>query len=142
MPIHAVGKNTRRLITEKGWTISGASDRSGIPLPTLKAIIYGTYKAVKTDSLEKLAAAFECNVDDLFLEDGQASQSYGGVDGSLLEICLEQVDLYLKVEKKSLSKIKLIKVVNNLASLTEKKRKNNSSYIPDKEVVEWIIENS
>jgi DNA-binding Xre family transcriptional regulator len=61
----AVKENVIYKIKKKGWSIVTTSQRSGLPEITIKSIIYGTTNSQRFSTLEKLAKAFECDVNEL-----------------------------------------------------------------------------
>jgi DNA-binding Xre family transcriptional regulator len=70
----AVQENVIYQIKKKGWSIVTASQRSGLPEITIKSIIYGKSNNQRLSTLEKLAKAFECNVNELI--DNKIHQVY------------------------------------------------------------------
>jgi hypothetical protein len=63
--MNAVGKKVLEHIQNHGWSVPTTAKRSGLPIPTVKNIIYGHSQTHKKQTLEKLAHAFGCKVEDL-----------------------------------------------------------------------------
>ncbi len=57
----------RKKMDDKGMTIKHLSDISNISEDTIKAILYHRVKDVKLSTAIKLANAFDCSLDELFL---------------------------------------------------------------------------
>lgn len=126
---------------EKGWSVVTTSERSGVPVATIKSIIYGKKPATqRITTLEKLAKVFDCTVNDLITEENVAEVKK--LDVELFKECLDAVELYLKHKDLDLHKEKLMRVIESLSSLLLKKKIKNLPYAIDDDTIEWIIDNT
>ncbi len=124
-------------IKDRDWSIPRAAKESGLPLPTLKQIIYGKGRANVT-TLEKLSTALECGIGELIAESSTKNPSN---DVEILKKCLLALDNYTQKHNISLSKEDSMSVMDSLYSLTLKKQTNGKSYGIDEETIGWIIDN-
>jgi DNA-binding Xre family transcriptional regulator len=135
-------KKVKDYLGEKGWSIVTASEKSGLPVTTIKSIIYGKSAGQRVSTLEKLAKAFDCSVNDLItdLDDGNQSNNEQ-LDTVLFKECIDAVELYLQHKPLSYSKQKIVVAVDSLFSLLIKKKRRNLPYSIDNDTIEWIFEN-
>jgi len=132
-------KKVKDYLEKKGWSIVTASEKSGIPLPTIKSIIYGKSVNQRIATLEKLAKAFDCSVGDLIDDNGDIGNEK--VDLELFKECLDAVETYLLKNSLEFSKDKTMKIIDSLFSLAFRKKKKNVPHLADDETIEWIIDN-
>ncbi len=133
-----VGNNLIAKIKDKGWTIKSTAEKAKIPLPTINNILYGTSEG-SVSTLNKLAKALDCTVDDLVVD--SEVESKVGQDLELLKECLSIYDEYIKQKGLKFSREKSMKIVDNLVSLYSKKKEKGLDYKVDQDTIEWIIEN-
>jgi len=127
---------------ERGWSTVTTSERSGIPVVTIKSIIYGKSSGQRITTLEKLAKAFDCTVNDLITDTDAKESKNGQFNADLLKECLDAVEIYLEKKNLIYKKEKVMKVIENLSSLFSKKKNKNIPYTIDDDVIEWIINNT
>jgi transcriptional regulator with XRE-family HTH domain len=132
-------KKVKDYLEKKGWSIVTAAEKSGLPLPTIKSIIYGKSANQRITTLEKLAKAFDCNVGDLIGDNEDANSEK--LDLELFKECLDTVESYLTRNNLEFSKDKTMKIIDSLFSLAFRKKKKNISYKADDETIDWIIDN-
>ena len=64
----AISDNIGRLLKERTMTPRELSQRSGVPLPTIRNIQYGKTKNPHTDTIRAVAKVLGCSVDELTKE--------------------------------------------------------------------------
>jgi len=138
--MHITQKKVKNYLEKKGWSIVTASEKSGLPIPTIKSIIYGKSVNQKITTLEKLAKAFDCNVSDL-IEDDNDDIGSEKIDLGLFKECFDAVESYLVKNKLEFSKDKTMKIIDSLFSLAFRKKRKKSPYSTDDTTIEWIIDN-
>lgn len=127
---------------EKGWSIPTTAERSGVPVTTIKSILYGKSSTQRISTLEKLAKVFECSIDDLVAEeDKNKSLEKQRLDKELFQKCLDAVESYMEEKSIRYDKDKMMKIIDSLFSLSLKKRSQKSSYEIDNATIEWIADN-
>jgi len=124
---------------ERGWSIPETARRAGLPLPTVKNILYGDNSTHRTNTLEKLAKAFGCTIDNLVIDDLAIKEDK--LDTDLFKECLDTVESYCSEKKLACEKGKMLKVVESLVSLYSKKKAKNEPYKIDDDTIEWIMGN-
>jgi len=134
-------KKVKNYLEKKGWSIVTASEKSGLPVTTIKSIIYGKSAGQRVTTLEKLAKAFDCSVNDLIADTNDLKINNEQLDITLFRECLDTVAIYLQKKQLSHPKHKIMKVVDSLFSLLIKKKQRNLPYLIDDETIEWIIDN-
>lgn len=127
---------------ERGWSTVTTSERSGLPVVTIKSIIYGKSSGQRITTLEKLAKAFDCTVNDLITDTDAKESKNGQFNADLFKECLDAVEIYLEKKNLIYKKEKVMKVIENLSSLFSKKKNKNIPYTIDDDVIEWIINNT
>jgi transcriptional regulator with XRE-family HTH domain len=132
-------KKVKSYLEKKGWSIVTASGKSGLPIPTIKSIIYGKSTNQRITTLEKLAKAFDCNVSDLIDDNDNIANEK--VDLELFKECLDAVELNLAKNKLEFSKNNIMKIIDSLFSLSFRKKSKKLPYSIDDETIEWIIDN-
>lgn len=126
---------------DRGWSIVETAKRAGLPLVTIKSIVYGKSSGHKTNTLDKLAKAFDCTIDNLVSDDVGEEGNNEILDKDLWKECLDAVDSYCVRKNVKCEKNKMMKVVESLVSLYGKKKAKKVSYIIDDDTIEWIIGN-
>ena len=134
-----VQKKVKEYIKDKGWSIVTTAQKSGIPLATVKSIIYGKSTNQKISTLEKLADAFDCNVSDLTGETSNAKNQE--IDFDLFKECMYRLEEYVSSKHLMLSEEKKMRTVDNLFSLYIKKKQHNNQYTIDDDTIDWMINN-
>lgn len=134
-----VQKKVKEYIKDKGWSIVTTAQKSGIPLATVKSIIYGKSTNQKISTLEKLADAFDCNVSDLTGETSNAKNQE--IDFDLFKECMYRLEEYVSSNHLMLSEEKKMRTVDNLFSLYIKKKQHNNQYTIDDDTIDWMINN-
>jgi len=143
----AVGKKILERINSHGWSVPTTSKRSGLPIPTIKNIIYGSSLTHKKQTLEKLANAFGCKVEDLNdYSEGSPSQvtdqvAQGNQDLEILDECFDAIKSYVGRRNQPYNNKQVMKVVDNLSSFVIKKRAIDPSYKIRDDIIELILDN-
>lgn len=137
--MHITQKKVKGYLEKKGWSIVTASEKSGLPIPTIKSIIYGKSANQRITTLEKLAKAFDCNVSDLIDDNDDIGNEK--IDLELFKECFDAVESYLVKNNLEFSKDKTMKIIDSLFSLAFRKKRKKSPYSTDNETIEWIIDN-
>jgi len=132
-----VASNVQNIMKKKGWTIVQTSQKSSVPQITIKSIIYGKSINPKLETLEKLAKAFDCNINELTQKhiSIKTSNNNDDFDLKLFNIASGEVEKYLTNKKINFDKNKTIKLINSVYSLMQ--TKNNKKI--DDEMINWII---
>ena len=142
--MNTVGKKVLQHIQNHGWSVPTTAKRSGLPIPTVKNIIYGSSLTHKKQTLEKLANAFGCRVEDLNdYSDSSVTprSSRNNHDFEVLDECFEAIKSFVSERDLSYSNKQIMKVVDNLSSFVIKKRASNPSYKIRDDIVECILDN-
>jgi transcriptional regulator with XRE-family HTH domain len=139
--MYNVKENVVHHMKKRGWSIATTSERSTIPVATLKNIVYGKNTDQRLTTLEKLANVFECSISDLIGETENIKEKRK-VDQDLFRECLDSVESFLKNNNIRINKEKLTQVVDKIYSLVEKKKTKGLKYVIDDDTIEWILDNS
>lgn len=134
-----IGDQVARKIKDKRWSIVTTASRSGVPIATLKSIIYGYANEPKVQVLEKLANVFDCNISDL-VGANQVDNCNVAVDLALFEECHHALEAYVE-RHGEVAKDKKMQAIDYLMSLFAKKKAKNMTYQIDDDVIEWILDN-
>ncbi len=140
----SVGPKVSHHMKEKGWSIVTTASRSGVPVATIKSIIYGKTVAQRISTLEKLAKAFGCTINDLVTEDEDniERKPKRNFDAELFGECLEAVEEYLQQKNLNISKEKTLAITESLSSLLARKKAKKLSYSIDYDTIEWLLDNT
>jgi transcriptional regulator with XRE-family HTH domain len=142
--MNTVGKKVLEYISNHGWSVPTTAKRSGLPIPTVKNIIYGSSLTHKKQTLEKLANAFGCKVEDLndYSENTATPRvKKDNHDFEVLDECFDAIKSFISRRKLSYSNKQLMKVVDNLSSFVIKKRVTDPSYKIRDDIIECILDN-
>ena len=143
--MNAVGKKVLEHIHNHGWSVPTTAKRSGLPIPTVKNIIYGNSQTHKKQTLEKLAHAFGCKVEDLndYSENVAVARSKKDEkhDFEILDECFDALKSYLSKRNLSYNNKQLMKAVDNLSSFVIKKRVADPAYKIRDDIIEVILDN-
>lgn len=60
-----VGAKIKTLKTQRGWTTQVLADKANLPVDTINKIISGSTKNPNSDTLKRIATAFDITVDEL-----------------------------------------------------------------------------
>ena len=126
---------------EKGWSTVTTAERAGLPMATVKNIIYGKNAVQKIGTLEKLAKAFDCTIDSLVSDASIEEKSNEKLDVELFKECLDVVEDFCVRKGVVCDKGKMMKVVESLTSLYAKKKVKGEIYLIDDDTVEWVMGN-
>lgn len=142
--MNVVGKKVLERIQNHGWSVPTTAKRSGLPLPTVKNIIYGNSLTHKKQTLEKLANAFGCKVEDLndYSEGVSTPTRTKGDhhDFEILDECFESIKSYVGRHKLSCGNKQLMKLVDQLSSFVIKKRVTNPAYKIRDDIIECLLD--
>lgn len=142
--MNVVGKKVLEQIESHGWSVPTTAKRSGLPLPTVKNIIYGNSLTHKKQTLEKLANAFGCKIEDLNDYSESATKSVktkkDSHDFEILDECFESIKSYIGRKNLSCSNKQLMKLVDQLSSFVIKKRAADPSYKIRDDIIECLLD--
>jgi transcriptional regulator with XRE-family HTH domain len=131
-------------IQSRGWSVPTTAKRSGLPIPTIKNIVYGKSLTHKKRTLEKLANAFGCRVEDLSCPSQipiVAKTERNNPDFEVLDECFHALRSYIKNRNLPYNTKQWLKVIDNLSSFVIKKRASDSSYKLMDDIVECTLDN-
>jgi transcriptional regulator with XRE-family HTH domain len=78
--------------------VSGLAEKSGVPIGTLKKIIYGDTKNPSVDTLRAIARALGCTLDDLGGVDAQRSdmpEEHRRLLDAAKDLTVEDVEIFI-----------------------------------------------
>lgn len=84
-----------RNLSQKGWTLKTLSDRSGVPYETLKKLANAKIDNPSLQSVVKVAHAFDCSLDSLFLSESDLAYKLHSLSARSLEFVEAITDLEL-----------------------------------------------
>jgi DNA-binding Xre family transcriptional regulator len=140
----AVRENVIYQIKKKGWSIVTTSQRSGLPEITIKSIIYGKSNSQRLSTLEKLAKAFDCSVNELIdnkVHQEDEKNNAKNFDKKLFNKASNDVAKYLSDKGINFDKQKTVKLIDALYSLMIKNKNKKITTAIDEGMIEWIIDN-
>jgi DNA-binding Xre family transcriptional regulator len=140
----AVKENVIYQIKKKGWSIVTASQRSGLPEITIKSIIYGKSNNQRLSTLEKLAKAFECSINELIdnkINQKDEKNNAKNFDKKLHDKASNDVAKYLSTKGINFDNQKTVKLIAALYSLMIKSKNKEIKISIDEGMIEWIIDN-
>lgn len=134
-----IADNVKNMMKKKGWTIVQTSQRSLVPQITIKSIIYGKSINPKLETLEKLAKAFDCSINELTQKhiSIKTSNNNEDFDLKLFNIASGEVEKYLTAKNINFEKNKTIKLINSVYSFMQTKKIKKI----DDEIIGWILNN-
>lgn len=133
----SLAENIKKLASDKSWSIAEVSRKSGIPLSTLKKIVYGVTKNHSQSTLEKIAKAFNVSVSSI-ISDNESSTSHA-MDAYLFQESVDIVSAKLFSLKIKLDKLEEMNAIETIYYYLLEKRKRVPHYKIDDAFVSWVI---
>lgn len=150
--MQSLSRKIKERIHEQGLSTHALEKRAGLKPSAVQNILYGRSKNPSITIIQAIAQALGCRITDLIGDDStpplsikkgsipypslQKNGESGDWDQNLYLQCFQEVNTLLEQERLSLSRDKILEIVEEIYSYSQ----GNSLQAPDKYFSKWLIE--